>query len=198
VFPLPESLSHLINWVWTHLYLIVPLFFSLWMAWTDFRTHRIPNLLNIFCALSGFGYQLGARGLEGLSDSLLGLLLGFALMIGFYLLAGMGAGDVKALAALGSWLGPWNTLLLFIFMGLSGLPLVIIFLWYRGHLFTKLRQFWTHLKNLALTRSKGAANTDKTLPAPEERIPYAVAIALGMILLCFSTLTKIFFPIILK
>ena len=157
------------------------------MAWTDLRTHRIPNLLNLFCALSGLGYQLGARGLGGLSDGLLGLLLGFFLMIGFYLLAGIGAGDVKALAALGTWLGPMNTLLLFVFMGISGLPLVIIFLWYRGQLLTKLRQLSAYLVNLALIRSKAAANPGKPLPAPEERMPYAVAIALGMILLCFSS-----------
>jgi prepilin peptidase CpaA len=96
-------------------------------AWTDVRTHRIPNLLNLLCALSGLGYQMGAWGLSGLEDGLLGLLLGFGLMIGFYLFVGIGAGDVKALAALGTWLGPWNTFLLFILMGLSGLPLVILF-----------------------------------------------------------------------
>jgi Flp pilus assembly protein protease CpaA len=140
---LPQAISSLITWVWAHPQVILPLFFSLWMAWTDVRTHRIPNLLNLFCALAGLGYQMGAWGLHGLEDGLLGLLLGFVLMIGFYLLAGMGAGDVKALAALGAWLGPWNTFLLFILMGLSGFPLVIVFLWHRGLLFDKIRRFWS-------------------------------------------------------
>ena len=156
------------------------------MAWTDIRTHRIPNLLNLFCGLSGLGYQLGTRGLGGLGEGLLGLLLGFGLMIGFYLFAGMGAGDVKALAALGAWLGPWDTFRLFIFMGLSGLPLAMLFLWYRGKLFTKLRQFWAFVVNLALLRFKFAANPNKTSPELEERMPYAVAIALAMVLLCLS------------
>ncbi len=181
--PLSESLAHLVNWVNAHPYLIIPFFFSLWMAWTDVRTRRIPNLLNLLCALSGLGYQLGARGLGGLGDGLLGLVLGFVLMIGFYLFAGMGAGDVKALAALGTWLGPWDTFLLFIFMGLSGLPLVIIFLWYRGQLFDKIRQLYAFLVNLALVRRSGTANPAKTSPAPEEHMPYAVAIALGMVFL---------------
>ena len=180
------SFSALIAWVWAHPHFIIPLFFAMGMVWTDLRTYRIPNALNLFCALSGLGYQLGARGWGGLGDGLLGLLLGFVLMIGFYLAAGMGAGDVKALAALGTWLGPWNTFLLFIFMGLSGLPAVIIFLWYRGQLFNKIRQFWAWLLNLALIRSKDAAKPGKTAPAPEERMPYAVAITLGMALLCLS------------
>jgi prepilin peptidase CpaA len=183
----------LIAWVWTHPQFIIPLFFSLWMAWMDVRTHRIPNVLNLFCALSGIGYQIGAGGLYGLGDGLLGLLLGFGLLIGFYMFAGLGAGDVKALAALGTWLGPWNTVLLFIFMGLSGLPLAIIFLWYRGQLLTKLRKFWAFVLNLALLRYSArerdaAANPGKSSPASEERMPYAVAIALGMVLLCLFRL----------
>jgi prepilin peptidase CpaA len=154
------------------------------MAWTDVRTRRIPNLLNLFCALSGLGYQLGTGGLAGLGDGLLGLLIGFVLMIGFYIFAGMGAGDVKALAALGTWLGPWNTLLLFIFMGLSGLPLIIIFLWYRGQLFDKLRHVWSYLVSLALLRSKVAANPGPTSAKRADPMPYAAAIALGMAFLC--------------
>jgi prepilin peptidase CpaA len=183
---LSQAISSLIAWAWAHPQFILPLLFSLWMAWTDVRTHRIPNLLNLFCALSGLGYRIGAWGWHGLEDGLLGMALGFALMVGFYLFAGMGAGDVKALAALGTWLGPWNTFLLFIFMGFSGLPLIIVFLWYRGQLLSKLRQLWAYVVNLALLRSRAAANPGKTPPAPEERMPYAVAIALGMVILCLS------------
>jgi prepilin peptidase CpaA len=36
----------------------------------------------------------------------MGAALGFALLVGPYALGGMGAGDVKALMALGAWIGP--------------------------------------------------------------------------------------------
>jgi prepilin peptidase CpaA len=188
---LPQAISSLIAWVWAHPHFIIPLFFSMWMAWTDVRSHRIPNLLNLFCALSGLGYLVGAWGWGGLGNGLLGLALGLALMIGFYRFAGIGAGDVKALAALGTWLGPWNTLLLFIFMGLSGLPLAVVFLWYRGQLLTKLRQLWAYVVNLALLRSSQSTrpadtNPGKSSPSPKDPMPYAVAIALGMVILCLT------------
>ena len=45
------------------------------------------------------------EGAAGLWTALLGLLAGFVLLLIPYLLGGMGAGDVKALAALGALLG---------------------------------------------------------------------------------------------
>ena len=99
------------------------------------------------------------------------LLTIFGLMMGFHRFEGLGAGDVKAVEALGTWLGPWNTFLLFIFMALSGPPIVIVFLWYRGQLFNKISQIWSWILNSVRNRSKVPTNLDKTPPAPEERMP---------------------------
>ena len=51
-----------------------------------------------------------AGGLPGLGLSLGGWLVGCALFLPWFLLRGMGAGDVKLLAALGAWLGPRDAL----------------------------------------------------------------------------------------
>ena len=56
--------------------------------------------------MAGLAYNFMSHGLSGLGDGFLGMLLGFACLILPYLWGGMGAGDVKALAALGAWLGP--------------------------------------------------------------------------------------------
>jgi prepilin peptidase CpaA len=156
------------------------------MAWGDARTRRIPNYLTLGATLAGLGFQLGAHGWPGLGQGLLGFCVGFALMIGFYLKGGMGAGDVKALAALGTWLGPLPTLYLFIYMGLSGVPLIIIFLWRRGELKARARQWWALLVNRFLLRSQPSSPSPAPAPAKSEGLPYAVALALGMVLLCWQ------------
>jgi Flp pilus assembly protein protease CpaA len=121
-----ESLQDFVlSWLRVNAYLVPPLVLAGWMAWGDARTRRIPNYLTLATALSGLGFQFGAHDWPGLGQGLLGLCVGFALLIGFFLKGGMGAGDVKALAALGAWLGPLATLYLFIYMGLSGVPLII-------------------------------------------------------------------------
>jgi hypothetical protein len=49
----------------THLRLLVPLALSLFMAWTDIQSKRIPNYLTLGSALPGWGFQLGFYGLPG-------------------------------------------------------------------------------------------------------------------------------------
>ncbi len=172
--------------------LVAPLLIALVMAWMDMRTKRIPNYLTLGCALAGLGYQLGFSGWTGLAYGFLGMGLGFGLLIFFYWKQGLGAGDVKALAALGAWLGPLQTLYLFIYMGLSGVILVGFFLWRRGLLGTKIRQFWGFLLNRILLRPHASISPPAEPPAspaelpapPAEGIPYATALAMGMVILC--------------
>jgi len=169
-------------------YLVLPLILSCWMAWGDARTRRIPNYLTLATALAGLGFQFGAHGWSGLGQGFLGLGVGFALLIGFFLKGGMGAGDVKALAALGAWLGPLPTCYLFIYMGLSGIPLIIYFLWRRGELAARTREYWLRLTNWFLLRSSSSTPFPAPPPNKSEGLPYGVALAMGMALLCWRGL----------
>lgn len=92
--------------------LTVPLLILLGLAtaW-DLRQRRIPNLLVLAGALAGGVIQLTVAGLAGLQDALLGLLLGFGLLLPGYILGTTGAGDVKLMAAIGTFLGPYNVFL---------------------------------------------------------------------------------------
>src|SRR4030065_1999811 len=100
--------------------LLIPLTLTVWIAWGDLRTRRIPNYLTLGTAVAGLAYNFMSQGLPGLVSGILGMLLGFAFLILPYLWGGMGAGDVKALAALGAWLGPAGTGFLFCYMGIAG------------------------------------------------------------------------------
>jgi len=170
-----------------HLQLVLPLLFALAMGWNDARTKRIPNYLNLSCALAGLGYQLGFHGLAGLTDGLLGMVLGFGLLILFYVKGGMGAGDVKAFAALGAWLGVWQTLFLFAYMAFSGVLLVILVLWWRGALWSRIKRGWEFLVGWVLLRPHPGASgaPAPATPGKSEVVPYAVAMAMGMAIICW-------------
>jgi len=168
-------------------YLALPLLLALWMAWGDIQSRRIPNYLTLFTALSGLGFHLGAHGWVGLGHGFLGLGVGLLLMLPFYLTGGLGAGDVKALAGLGAWVGPWGTLLLFIYMGVAGLFLIIFYLFRRGELKARVRHWGVLLKKYLLFGQASPSSPSPPALAPEG-LPYAVAIACGMMLLCLRGL----------
>ncbi len=157
------------------------------MAWGDILTHRIPNYLTFGTAATGLAYQFWAGGLNGLGDGFLGLLLGFGLLILPYAMGGMGAGDVKALAGLGAWLGVKQTFYLFLYMGLSGGVLALLVILRRGQVRQRFKAWWVALLNRLLTRGTGPAPTPEEKPAePKVREPgfaYGVALAVGMVIL---------------
>ena len=74
-------------------------------AVVDLRTRRIPNLLTISAAIAGLLLNLSRGGGSGVMASGAGLLTGLAVFLPFYLAGGFGAGDVKAMAAVGTFLG---------------------------------------------------------------------------------------------
>jgi prepilin peptidase CpaA len=124
-------------------------------------------------------YPAVVPGASGLGSGALGLALGFSLLMPVYALGGLGAGDVKALAALGAWLGPWLTLMLSCYMAIAGGLMALGVLMYKGILWAKLRQYWHYLVSWVLFRPTGLSSG----PAPQAEvkgIPYGVAMALGM------------------
>jgi prepilin peptidase CpaA len=99
-------------------------------AVTDVWKFKVYNVLTLPLLASGPVYQVFVGGQAGLLASLCGLLVGFAVLLPFHLLGGVGAGDVKLMAGVGAWLGAPFALGLFLVSslaaGLYGLALVLI------------------------------------------------------------------------
>src|SRR4029078_12326548 len=69
---------------------------------------KVPNWITFPMILSGWIYSAvfsPYAGLEGLMYSLIGTVVGLALLLPAYAIGGMGAGDVKLMAGIGAWAG---------------------------------------------------------------------------------------------
>ncbi len=108
--------------------------------------------------------------------------MGLGLLLLPYILGGMGAGDVKALAALGAWLGPKGIFSVFCYMGLVGGLMSLGVLIWKGILWSYLRKGWVLLQNLIFCRGQKII-VETLTPGPNQTpgLPYGVAIALGMV-----------------
>jgi len=151
--------------------------FLLLICVTDTLCSKIPNICTGFLIVCGFALHGYLDGGTGLLTALLGLLTGFALLIVPYLLGGMGAGDVKALAALGALLGAPAILQVSLYMALAGGLMSILHYMFSPNLLIRCRAglnaltvfFYSH----DIKTFKPAQQSDAL------RFPYAAAIAFG-------------------
>jgi len=155
---------------------------TLYAAWIDYRAHKVPNWLNAAIALAGLGAQAVFFGWSGLGTAGLGMLTGFGLLIVPWLMHAMGAGDVKLLAAVGAWLGPWLTLVAFCLGALIGGAVAVVMILAAG----TVRQSWANLSVILWkVRSRRMAFSDfasaKSIAASSQLLPYGVPLTVGAI-----------------
>jgi prepilin peptidase CpaA len=158
---------------------------TLYAAWIDYAQRRVPNWLNATLALAGLaaqGLYFGwyRPGIGGIGWGLLGLAVGFGVLIVPWLMHGMGAGDVKLMAAMGCWLGPWLTLLGFAAGALIGGVAAIAMILSSGravHAYTNMQTIMTKLRRFDTAFSEfGGA---KTFGNTSQLLPYGVPLTAG-------------------
>ena len=153
---------------------------SLAAMFTDIRTRRIPNALVLAGAAFGMGLAFWARGTQGGVEGALGALAGLAVFMPFFLLGGMGAGDVKLMGALGTCLGASGILQVALVTAFAGAVLAMATAAAHGVFIATLARTGTLMKSW-LTRGPRPSR-ELSLDNPESlKIPYAVPIAAGVV-----------------
>ncbi|SDR41542.1 prepilin peptidase CpaA [Paraburkholderia fungorum] len=149
-------------------------------ASTDIVTRRIPNRVIAIGLVAALGVQLWLHGLaNGALAWLAGAACGFALLLPFYLVRGMAAGDVKLLLTVGAWVGPVMT------FHIALVTLVIGGVWSVG-LVVGRRRVAQLLINLRQILTPQTSSSGGRLTASVGSIPYGVAIAAGTLGMLFA------------
>lgn len=158
--------------------LVVALVIAFVASVLDLLYRRLPNSLTFGSALLALAYALYTHGMSGLLTSAAGWLVGTALLLPFFLLGGMGAGDVKLLAGIGAWLGPEGALWAGLYAMIAGGVMAIV-------VAAAIGQLRAVGANLYLLLAHWRVSGIKPLPAVtlaagrSVRLPYALAIAAG-------------------
>lgn len=152
----------------------------------DLITRRIPNILTLGAGAAGVCCGLAVQGLDGLGWSLAGWAVGLAVFLPLFFVHGMGAGDVKLLAALGSWVGPDVVLWTALYGAVAGAILATCVALARGYLRPAMRnigRILAHWRVFGFTPVPELTLADATAP----RLPYAVPIAVGLVIALSSS-----------
>lgn len=147
----------------------------------DVRTRRIPNWLNLFGVLAGLllNWFLDVDKYNWRS-ALMGLGLAFLIYFPLYLLRGMGAGDVKLMAAVGALVGPANWFAIFVLSNILGAAAAVVLLLSKGKLWGTLRNVGYMLNELAHFRPPYMRREELDLKSPKAlTMPHGLAIAMG-------------------
>ncbi len=154
---------------------LIPLLGGLVAMVTDVRERRIPNSLCVALGATGLLYRTSIGGLSGCGDSLLGFMVGFAVLFLVYMVGGSGAGDVKFMGAVGAWLGPYHIVFVFV------LSAVVLIFFTFAVLTWRLVQSVSS-KSSRLARNAIDASSDLNKSVLRARLPYAVPATIAIAL----------------
>lgn len=150
------------------------------VAVTDLRHRRIPNGLTLAAAAAGLVLNGLGGGIAGLASAGLGLAVALGAFLPMYAGRGLGAGDVKAMAAVGAIVGAPAVFITIGFTLVGGAIAAIAVLALAGELVPAVQRLHA---NLLLAKAGGPMASIRPVDGATagRRFPYGLAIAGGSV-----------------
>lgn len=144
-------------------------------VYMDMRRHRIPNWLSFGALITGLLLSYIYLPGNDMHNGIKGAGIGLALLLPFYLAGGMGAGDVKLMAALGSFIGPAPAFMSVCFTLMVGGFIALGIILRNGELVSFYRRYLVMLTaRVHIPPEAGSI--------ARRRFPYALSIAVGTLI----------------
>ena len=164
--------------------LVVVAVATLLAAATDLWKFKVYNLLTLPTLALGLLGSAALGGWAGLWSSLMGAGFGFAILVIFYVLGGVGAGDVKLLTAVGAWLGPFWTFHVFIASALAAGVYALVLVLGRGGIAAVVVELFSIRQAVFHPKSIGRPDADiasevKRSDRRRRLVPFAAMICVG-------------------
>ena len=147
-------------------------------AWTDWTSWRIPNRLLAGSAAAALMLALFSADGIGLKTALSGFAIGLLIFIPLYWVKGMAAGDLKLMAVIGLYTGPWMVVDIALFSCLVGGVWAIAAMAFNRQvgLLPWLALQWRRRSGLRIPSQNPL---DAASGSPRQMIPCGVVIAIG-------------------
>jgi prepilin peptidase CpaA len=145
----------------------------------DVGWRRVPNVITFGGAALGLVIAAANGGLAGIGFSAAGWLVGILLFLPLFALGGLGAGDVKLLAAFGAWLGPRDVVYVALYGAIAGGVFAAVLAYSRGYLRTALRNLYA-LLTFWRVAGVGPMHGLTLDAAPGPRLAYTLPMSAGL------------------
>lgn len=169
---------------------VLLLFLLVMSVYHDYTSQKIPNKITFPAILSGVLLSTIFFGVQGFMNSIVGFLVGFLVLLLPFILGGMGAGDVKLMAAIGAIMGSRFVLMTFVYTAVVGGIIAIGYGIYKRGFLHSLKLFLGFLSAPVLKLMYKITGYHKFIEwygsfkrteagAGKLYIPYAIPIAIG-------------------
>ncbi|MFA5881152.1 MAG: A24 family peptidase [Eubacteriales bacterium] len=164
------------------------IFITLGLAlYYDIYQQKIKNQITLPAAILGAGINLFDKGMDGLLYSLKGWLVPIIILIAFYYINVMGAGDIKLFAAVGAIMGLPFAFYSFVFSIYIGGLMALVVLIRKKELLKRMDRLYNYLKYTFLVCTVSAyGNKDEK----NNKFIFAAAIVPGTLLQLILTIWK--------
>ena len=155
-------------------------------VYTDYRQNKIPNWIIVFGLISGCFISYISGGVGMLLEGLLGMVLPIVVLYPVFVIGGMGAGDLKLFAVVGSYLGIKGITISFVSAFIVGATISLAKMMCFRNFKERIYYFFSYLADLFLKgkwhlyeTSKGQSS-EESLEFPKHKIHFALPIFLGV------------------
>lgn len=153
-------------------------------SWIDYSERRVPNWLNASLIVLGFFVQGCCNGWDGMTTGFWGLVTGFGLLIVPWMMHGMGAGDVKLMAAIGVWIGPLLTFYSFALGAVIGGITAVIMIVSTGRLRSACANMSIIIAKCTSPQTFfGEYGSAKSFGTTSQLLPYGVPLTAGTLII---------------
>jgi prepilin peptidase CpaA len=172
------------NWIYW-----VVCIFAVVAAYIDGKELRVPNWLTFPMIIAGWIWSSVQYGIDGegwymgLAWSLAGTAVGIATLLPAYSIGGMGAGDVKMMAAIGAWVHCSITFYSFCVGAIVGAILAVAMILMSGEGRKHFNQFFFILNEIQTVRNpETLAEIAAERKSSMKLLPYGIPLAIGTVL----------------
>jgi prepilin peptidase CpaA len=158
-------------------------------AYIDGKELRVPNKITYPMIIAGWIYSMisysmsGEGWMTGLGWSLAGTAVGLATLLPAYSIGGMGAGDVKMMAAIGAWVYCETTFYAFCVSAVVGAVLAVAMILMSGSGKKHFDQFFFIFNEIMTVRNPETLSTMAAERKSSMRLlPYGIPIAIGTVI----------------
>lgn len=159
-------------------------------AYVDIRKQRIPNRLCSLIVLIGLVANSLLIPDRGFFYSMVGICAGFLPLFFLHILTGLGAGDVKLMAAIGSVVGAKSVLIIFCYSFVMSGGIALGYLFYRRGIKDMIQRYGRFI--FSVLKGRPALDKPSANSAGSMQMPMAPGIALATTYVLLPNINAIF------